>query len=743
MDFSAGPIRSHSDRSPLGPLDSKALPGLFSTSADEAVSSAQGLSESVDLLAASIGGQSLSSDRITAHSPRQPSSPQSLGPSIGSPEPLSPSGRSPPSGEGAGSWRPGGPPLASPLPDEAWRVPPLSDALRVFPLHHLAPVDFLQEPIDSITPMPDALAVNQSRLDGALVVHVLSARLPFQRLLSSLRRQWFRFGPCELISSAPTSLVYLFPNAECRDAVVRAGPWFVGHKFIGMDRWCPFPGGLFSVVWVRLPHLPLLFWDRVHIARLASIIGEPLWLDESTAAWGSSSFVRFAVRLSITGPLRTGVAVVGPTGRFFQAFVYEGLAIFCPHCCSVDHSVDSCSLAREAFAATGPAQSPPGPIFSRGQPVRPVTPQRPPVGFVSVLPTSPPNRLRRRIDRFGGDFVPSRILIEFGCWTMVSLWYSNWVNWSNGAFISLTAVNCYFWMPPPSDGPSRYTTSYPVLILLGLWICLIICTFAFFLLFGTQKLWGGALISLVLLSLLLLSECAFSSRVMAGGDGGSPPRRRSRGGGGRSRPSTGLGSVLCPRPASPANHRPDCSGDLTGDSLSPPRRRRSRSGGVGSRSRVGPPLAGESIASSLEAIPPPFGGRSVPIGPRPEVLNLRVPPVITLPFQPSDGLPRHLDSPGSPLIPGAVAESVPVASASLLPPLPSEVVPSYDMEVERSSVPPPVSFAAVLDRYEGTGQPSSSPPAAQASPFSPSRSYRTSLRAGCPVGSVLPAAVNS
>ncbi|KAL0909997.1 hypothetical protein M5K25_020918 [Dendrobium thyrsiflorum] len=212
---------------------------------------------------------------------------------------------------------------------------------------------------------------------------------------------------CELISSAPASLIYIFPTAECRDAVVRAGPWFVGHKFIGMDRWCPFPGGLFSVVWVRLPHLPLLFWDRIHIARLVSIIGEPLWLDESTAAWGSSSFVRFAVRMSITCPLRPGVAVVGPTGRFFQAFVYEGLAIYCPHCCSVDHSADSCSLAREAFAATGPTQSPPGPSHCRVQPVRPGTPQRPPVGFVSVLPTSLPNRLRRRIDRFGGDFVPS------------------------------------------------------------------------------------------------------------------------------------------------------------------------------------------------------------------------------------------------------------------------------------------------------------------------------------------------
>lgn len=41
-----------------------------------------------------------------------------------------------------------------------------------------------------------------------------------------------------------------------------------------------------SPVWIRLPDLPLKFWDLKNIGRIAMMVGVPLWVDGRTNAVG-------------------------------------------------------------------------------------------------------------------------------------------------------------------------------------------------------------------------------------------------------------------------------------------------------------------------------------------------------------------------------------------------------------------------------------------------------------------------
>ncbi|KAL0910479.1 hypothetical protein M5K25_021466 [Dendrobium thyrsiflorum] len=164
------------------------------------------------------------------------------------------------------------------------------------PLQFTYPESYFCNDSDTFYPSLSALATNRARLDMAVIIHVLSTHITTDHIITSIRRQWFSFGPIDIIHYGRRSLLGLFASSQARDAVLQKGPWFVDGRLVGLDRWSPSFDGIYSVIWVRLPHLPFQLWDREHLARFATIAGEPLWLDNSTLAWGTAYFARVAVR---------------------------------------------------------------------------------------------------------------------------------------------------------------------------------------------------------------------------------------------------------------------------------------------------------------------------------------------------------------------------------------------------------------------------------------------------------------
>ncbi|PKA65238.1 hypothetical protein AXF42_Ash013359 [Apostasia shenzhenica] len=58
------------------------------------------------------------------------------------------------------------------------------------------------------------------------------------------------------------------------------------------------------------------------------------------------AFTRICVRVNLTQPLKPGVWINGPRGKFFQRVEYESITVACFKCGVVGHRDHNCPLLR-------------------------------------------------------------------------------------------------------------------------------------------------------------------------------------------------------------------------------------------------------------------------------------------------------------------------------------------------------------------------------------------------------------
>ncbi|XP_020705175.1 uncharacterized protein LOC110116068 [Dendrobium catenatum] len=126
------------------------------------------------------------------------------------------------------------------------------------------------------------------------------------------------------------------------EEVLSGGPWYIGGHIVGLDRWSPSFSplslkGLTAPVWIRFPLLSLHCWDEVNIAKIASRVGTPMFLDGNSLNWSKKEFARVCVRVDLESKLPSRIWVDGIGGRFFQKVEYEKLSSFCFHCARIGH----------------------------------------------------------------------------------------------------------------------------------------------------------------------------------------------------------------------------------------------------------------------------------------------------------------------------------------------------------------------------------------------------------------------
>ncbi|KAL0915692.1 hypothetical protein M5K25_016130 [Dendrobium thyrsiflorum] len=156
---------------------------------------------------------------------------------------------------------------------------------------------------------------NSHVLKNSLVIKVLGNKVAFPVCSTELRRQWSRFGKFHLTTLGLNWILCSFENSEALEEVLDGGPWYVGGRIIGMDRWSPSFAldslkGLTAPVWVRFPCLPLFCWDEENISRIASYIGTPMYLDGNSFKWGRREFARVCIRINLENKLPNGISPV-------------------------------------------------------------------------------------------------------------------------------------------------------------------------------------------------------------------------------------------------------------------------------------------------------------------------------------------------------------------------------------------------------------------------------------------------
>ncbi|XP_020686968.2 uncharacterized protein LOC110102827 [Dendrobium catenatum] len=188
---------------------------------------------------------------------------------------------------------------------------------------------------------------NTQILEKSLLIKVLGKDVPFSVCSLELRRQWSRYEKFHLTTLVLDWILCSFSNAESMEEVLSGGPWYISNHIIGIDKWSTFFSpkslkGLTSPVWIRFPFLPQSCWDEENIARIASVIGTPLFLDGNSLRWGKREYARVCVRINLDKKLPKGVWIEGIQGRIFQKVEYEKMTSLCYHCGIIGHSKNSC-----------------------------------------------------------------------------------------------------------------------------------------------------------------------------------------------------------------------------------------------------------------------------------------------------------------------------------------------------------------------------------------------------------------
>ncbi|KAL0287588.1 UNVERIFIED_CONTAM: hypothetical protein Sangu_2685800 [Sesamum angustifolium] len=122
--------------------------------------------------------------------------------------------------------------------------------------------------------------------------------------------------------------------------------WFVDGFPMRVFKWTPTfnprEESPIVPVWVRLPELPIQFFDREALFSIARLLGTPLRTDVSTTTLVRPSVARVCVEINSLEPLKTEIGLGFGTEVFIQPLIYKRLPKYCGTCKHLGHTEDEC-----------------------------------------------------------------------------------------------------------------------------------------------------------------------------------------------------------------------------------------------------------------------------------------------------------------------------------------------------------------------------------------------------------------
>ena len=177
----------------------------------------------------------------------------------------------------------------------------------------------------------------------ALIIKTFGKRMAFSFLVERVRKMWSPCGGMDCIDLGYDYYLVKFELAEDVDSILKGGPWFIGHQFLAIRQWEPefkaSTATLSSVaVWIRLPELPMEFYEPSALKKIGRAIGPVLRIDSHTASWERGRFARLCVQVNLDKPLVRKIFI----GKLEQCVLYEGINALCFSCGRIGHKLEAC-----------------------------------------------------------------------------------------------------------------------------------------------------------------------------------------------------------------------------------------------------------------------------------------------------------------------------------------------------------------------------------------------------------------
>ena len=177
----------------------------------------------------------------------------------------------------------------------------------------------------------------------SFIVKVFGRSVGYMFLFNRLKQLWKPTGGLSCVDLGLGFFLVKQELVDDFDRILKGGPWFIGEHFLSLRPWVPdFRPSEASVntvvVWVRLPELPVEYYDRESLLLIGHALGPVLRVDFNTASGNRGRFARLCIQLDLDKLLIKTIRV----GRVRQAVVYEGIGLLCFHCGRIGHKLDRC-----------------------------------------------------------------------------------------------------------------------------------------------------------------------------------------------------------------------------------------------------------------------------------------------------------------------------------------------------------------------------------------------------------------
>ncbi|CAL1393285.1 unnamed protein product [Linum trigynum] len=175
---------------------------------------------------------------------------------------------------------------------------------------------------------------------SALIVKVMGRTFQYPIMAKRLNMLWARNVPIQITNKSNGYYFVRLTRKEDYERALTGGPWMIGDHYLTMQKGfksqaCRIDS---TLVWIRLPDLPIELFNLEAVLCIASRAGTPLRVDRATEMGSRGMFARACIEVDLTKTLLARYKVEGVE----YEIKYEGLDNVCFECGMYGHSKSRC-----------------------------------------------------------------------------------------------------------------------------------------------------------------------------------------------------------------------------------------------------------------------------------------------------------------------------------------------------------------------------------------------------------------
>ncbi|CAN1175296.1 hypothetical protein LINPERHAP2_LOCUS31878 [Linum perenne] len=174
-----------------------------------------------------------------------------------------------------------------------------------------------------------------------------------KRRLESL---WARAGTISVSDVANSFFLVRFSDPADYQRAAFDGPWKIFDYYFSVARWTPNFNDEEPIknllTWVRLPKLPIHYFNRLAVTRIGNCIGKTVRLDLATTEGARARYARVCVEVDLSKPLLGKYLLEDKT----YLVEYESLENICFNCGKYGHRSDACGPSPSSILVPEPVE---------------------------------------------------------------------------------------------------------------------------------------------------------------------------------------------------------------------------------------------------------------------------------------------------------------------------------------------------------------------------------------------------